>query len=204
MTRTQSTTRRMRAGRCGRGWPGQGLERAPYSNTAGLTIGRSGHGPMGWSFSSQSGAPGSPIHSFIHKTEQGRSPSRPEPRGILKSARPVGSRLGFGCTEVGGGCRVPAHSLPAARASGVGLHPEQGTPDARPGARPPARGRCPRAGRGHVRSGAWRPPPPPPPAPTHGSRPRRCCPSNRCPRHTSTPRGCSARSDTGTGPLRTP
>lgn len=42
-----------------------------------------------------------------------------------------------------------------------------------------------------------------PPA-THGSRPRRCCPSSRRPRRISTPRGCSARSGTGTGPPRTP
>ena len=39
---------------------------------------------------------------------------------------------------------------------------------------------------------------------THGSHPRRCCPSSRRPRRISTQRECSARSGTGTGPLRTP
>lgn len=47
--------------------PGQSLEPSlepsPVQHTAGPTIGRSGHRPMGWSLRSQSGAPGSP---FIH------------------------------------------------------------------------------------------------------------------------------------------
>lgn len=61
--------------------PGQGLEPSPVQHTVGPTIGRSGHRPMGWSSRSQSGAPGS---QFIHKTDQGRSPSRSELRGTLK------------------------------------------------------------------------------------------------------------------------
>lgn len=44
-----------------------------------------------------------------------------------------------------------------------------------------------------------------PPRPTtHDSRPRHCYRSSRRPRRTSTRKGCSARSGTGTGSLRTP
>lgn len=99
-TETQPAVTRISAyhvedARWGAAWEGQGT----LQHTAGPTIGRSGHGPMGWSLRSQSGAPGSPS---IHKTERGRTPSRPELRGTLKCARPVWSRLGFRSLEVRG------------------------------------------------------------------------------------------------------
>lgn len=186
--------------------------------------------PMGWSWPSQSGAPGSP---FIHKkrNENIRSAARPgaernfekaarsRSRGRSPGGRPVPRKR-----DPRGDSRVLALSSGSATGQGVpssrprrpGSAPAPSSSRRDGSARSPGR-RCPgcpaagarspqvaRGGTGATCARSMAPRRPPSPPATHGSRPRRCCPRSRRPRRTATRRGCSARSGTGTGPPRTP